>query len=203
MKKVIEIRAKDFLLIPNILSIIRIILIPVFIALYLNGDKGAAIIVLIISGLSDMADGIIARSFNMITELGKLLDPIADKLNQAAIAICLALNFPQVAPLFALFVVKELCMLCGGFILLRSGKKPIAARWWGKLATVVFYTVMTAILVFGDYAVGLKMPDYMITVLVAVAAVFMLFSFANYIPVFIKIKSGKNTDQKSNTDGRD
>lgn len=203
MKKSIEIYAKDFLLIPNILSLIRILLIPAFIYLYLNEYKGAAILILIVSGFSDMADGLIARRFGMITELGKILDPIADKLNQAVIAVCLALKFPQVAPLFALFVIKELCMLCGGFVLLRSGQKPIAACWWGKLATVVFYTVMAMILVFGDYAVGIKLPDYMITVLVAVAALFMIFSFVNYIPVFIKIRSNKTADGKRNRDGKD
>lgn len=203
MKKSIEIHGRDFLLIPNILSLIRILLIPVFIYLYLNGYKGQAILVLIASGFSDMADGIIARRFGLITELGKLLDPIADKLNQGAIAVCLALNFSQVAPLFALFVVKELCMLIGGFVLLHSGKKPIAARWWGKLATAVFYVVMAVILVFGDNVVGLKLPDYMITVLVAAAAAFMLFSFVNYIPVFMKIRTGKSVGEKGNRDGED
>lgn len=196
MKKDFGIHKRDFLKIPNILSLIRIVLVPLFVYLYLNEQKGLAILVLLLSGVSDAVDGFIARHFQMITELGKILDPVADKLNQGAIAICLAINFPQVAPLFAIFVMKELCMLIGGLYLLQQGKKPIAAQWWGKLATVVFYTVMAAILVFGDNAVGFQMSDTMITVLVAIAAAFMLYSFINYIPVFLKIKSGKGSGNK-------
>lgn len=196
MKSRFVINKKDFLKLPNILSIIRIVLVPLFVYLYFSEYKREAIIVLLLSAFSDMADGFIARHFGLITELGKILDPFADKLNQAAIAICLAVNFPQVAPLLAIFVIKELCMLICGFYLLRLGEKPVAAKWWGKLATVVFYTVMAAILVFGDNVFGYKMPDSMITVLVAVAAAFMIYSFVNYIPMFLNLKSGKASDIK-------
>ena len=184
----VNIKWKDFLLIPNILSCLRILLIPVFILLYLNGLKGAAIIVLIISGLSDMIDGIIARHFNMISELGKLLDPVADKLNQAGIVFCLAIKFSQVRVLLVLFLIKEFCMIVGGLILLHSGQKPIPAKWWGKLSTAVFYIVMTIILIFGDYTIKFKLPNIMITILTAISAICLIFSFVNYIPIFYRIK---------------
>lgn len=196
MKKEFLIDKRDFLKLPNILSFIRILLVPLFVYLYFSEHKCEAIIVLLLSALSDMADGFIARHFGLITELGKILDPFADKLNQASIAVSLAINFPQVAPLLAIFVAKELCMLIGGFYLLRRGEKPVAAKWWGKLATVVFYTVMAVILVFGDNVFGYQMPPSVITVLVGVAAVFMIYSFINYIPMFLNLKSGKASDEE-------
>ena len=88
--------------IPNLLSLIRILLIPVFVALFFHDEMIWAALILIISGLTDTLDGYIARHFNMITNLGKVLDPIADKLTQAVVAFCLCVKMPAVIPLFVL-----------------------------------------------------------------------------------------------------
>lgn len=188
---------KDFLNVPNLLSLLRILLIPIFIALYMNGYKAQAIVVLLVSGFSDMADGIIARRFNQITDLGKLLDPLADKLNQGAIAVCLAVTFAQLRPLLIILAIKELSMLTGGVLLLRGGKRPIASKWWGKLSTIVFYTVVAAILIFGENVFGISMSCSTVAVLAVVACLFLLFSFINYIPMFLSELKSLSDSQKN------
>lgn len=176
--------------IPNSLSIVRICLIPIFVFLYLKAHYLYAAITLILSGLTDFVDGYVARHYNQITEMGKLLDPAADKLTQAAVVVVLAIHYPQIAPMLALFIVKEVLMLIGGYRLMRSGKKPGSSKWWGKLATMVFYLIMIVIVAFGH-----GFSDLAVTILVAVAAIFMLFSFINYIPIFFKLKSGENINE--------
>lgn len=113
--------------IPNLLSLLRILLVPVFVILYLlSSDERMDLMywsfgVLILSGVTDSLDGIIARKCNQITDLGKLLDPVADKLTQVAVVICLATRFSQLIPLVVICFVKELAQSIGGLILLRRG----------------------------------------------------------------------------------
>ena len=193
-----KITAKKFFNIPNTLSVIRIILVPFFVVLYLKESYTAATIVLVASGATDCIDGFIARHFNQITEIGKMLDPFADKLTQAAVAVVLAVKYRQVAPLLALFIIKELCMLLAGFIMLKHGKRPTSAQWWGKLATIIFYGVMIIIVAFGGGGLfGLApLSDNTIIILVSIAAVFMIFSFINYLPQFIKYCKEAKKSQK-------
>ena len=175
--------------IPNILSAFRILLIPVFIVFYMKADSSRyeyyayAALALVLSGLSDLFDGIIARKFNQMTELGKILDPIADKLTQLAVVICVAikLNNPVLSLTLMLFVVKEILMLTGGFIILRRKIKMQASKWYGKIATAVFYVVMAAIALFD----GITTEVAFIMILVALA--FMLFAFLGYINDFVRI----------------
>jgi len=139
--------------IPNLLSFIRILLIPVFAVLFYKGQLLWAVVVLALSGLSDLFDGKIARRFNQVSELGKLLDPVADKLTQATIAVMLFLTFFNAenrtlhlfAWVFLLFIVKELVMLIGGALMLKLGMRPGAAEIYGKAATMVFYLVMISV----------------------------------------------------------
>ena len=100
--------------IPNLLSLIRILLIPVFVTLFFQDETVWAAVILIVSGLTDTLDGYIARHFHMITNLGKVLDPIADKLTQAVVAFCLCVRIPAVIPLFILLVLKEGIMFFAG-----------------------------------------------------------------------------------------
>ncbi len=187
-------KKKDFFSIPNILSYIRILLIPVFAYCYLtaqtNGDYYVAAVVLLLSGLTDMADGMIARKFGMITYLGKILDPVADKLTQAMVAVCLAIRVKWMPLLLCVFLVKELATACGGFKLMHDGVRLVGAKWFGKLSTAVFYVVMILI-------VGLPMMGETVrTVLIFIAVVFLIFSFINYIPVFFRLKNN-GTDEES------
>ena len=124
--------------IPNILTVARFILIP-FIIYYIATDQFIlALIFLIISGLTDVLDGWIARKFNFITNFGKLIDPLADKATQIAVLLCLA--FKEIIPYWIIIVValKEAAMIAGASFL--YGKQlVVSSRWFGKLATVLFY----------------------------------------------------------------
>lgn len=124
--------------VPNILTIIRFFLIPAILYFIFTEQYIAAFIMLTVSGLTDVLDGIIARKFNCITNFGKLIDPLADKTTQ--ISILAALTFKGIIPLWMLIVVfvKEFAMIAGASFL--YGKElVVSSRWFGKLATVLFY----------------------------------------------------------------
>ncbi|MCR4924896.1 MAG: CDP-alcohol phosphatidyltransferase family protein [Clostridiales bacterium] len=191
---------KGCLTIPNLLSLIRIVLIPVFAVLFYNGFYLWAVIVLAISGLTDFFDGKIARRFNQVSDLGKILDPVADKLTQVTIAIILFLEFKQSESnamqifswVFLFFLAKEVLMLLGGLLMLSKGLRPSAAIIYGKVATFVFYGVMIIIMAFGPkfgalVQLGLPcLPDVAIMIMVVVSAICTLVALFSYIPGFLK-----------------
>lgn len=106
--------------------------------------------VITISGASDIIDGKIARKFNMVSDVGKVLDPVADKLTQAALVICLIARYTWMWALLALFAVKECLMLLWGYLTLKSTDTINGAKWYGKLSTVVLYAVMMILILFVD-----------------------------------------------------
>lgn len=174
--------------IPNLLSILRIILIPFFIGLFFATFRGASLVaagILILSGITDILDGIIARKFNMTTALGRILDPLADKLTQATVCVCLVILWARkgmVAPvvLLAVFIIKEMLMIIAGANIIRKGRELISAKWFGKLSTVVFYVMMIAIIAFPS------MPQKDIYAFIIISLTFMLFSFIMYVQIFFK-----------------
>ena len=95
------------LTVPNALSVLRIVIIPFFAWFFLKDQLLEAVALLVLSGLSDCVDGFLARKLNQVTELGKMLDPLADKLTQGVVAICLAVKFPVIGPLLLVFIIKE------------------------------------------------------------------------------------------------
>lgn len=179
--------------IPNWLSFIRIALIPVFAVLFVQGHQLVAVIVMICAALTDLFDGKIARKFNQVSNLGKILDPIADKLSQMAIVIVLLYTYWEnpIKYLFFFFIVKEVLMLLGGALLLSKGMRPTAAEIWGKVATNVFYIAMIIILAFGENGAlcnvtHFTLPSVVNWVLVALSAVSALVSLLGYVPGFLK-----------------
>lgn len=185
---------KEIFSIPNILSYFRILIIPVFVALFVNAEKCinpgekmgyhiASVSVLIFSGLTDMLDGKIARSFNQITELGKIIDPLADKLTQCAIMICLAMRYELLWFFIGILVVKEVTMAVLAFLFMKKGRKLKGAHWYGKVSTTVFYLVMIALLAVPPS----KMPFELSTVLILISGAFMVFAFVMYIRVYINM----------------
>lgn len=179
--------------IPNWLSFIRIALIPVFAVLFVQGHQLVAVIVMICAALTDLFDGKIARKFNQVSNLGKILDPIADKLSQMAIVIVLLYTYWEnpIKYLFFFFIVKEVLMLLGGALLLSKGMRPTAAEIWGKVATNVFYIAMIIILAFGENGAlcnvtHFTLPSVVTRVLVALSAVSALVSLLGYVPGFLK-----------------
>ena len=123
----------------KIVNLLRIALIVPFVIFFLKGNYIAAAVMIIISGISDALDGFIARKFNQITDLGKMLDPLADKLTLISIMICIVILFPIVLPVVVILIIKDVVMVIGASILLKSDIKPPAARWYGKIGTVMFY----------------------------------------------------------------
>lgn len=176
------------LTVPNALSVLRILLIPFFAYYFLQGEMVAAVVVLALSGLSDAFDGMIARRFNQITELGKLLDPFADKLTQGTVAVCIAIRYPSIWPLLALLVLKEFVMLCGACHLFKNHKKPCAAKWYGKVSTLLFYVSMTLIVVLdGFFDLPERTFNMISTGALVVTAGFMVYAFIRYFGVFREI----------------
>lgn len=183
------------LTVPNALSALRILIVPFFAWALLKGNLPWAVSLLAVSGLSDLFDGIIARKFNQVTELGKMLDPLADKLTQGVVAMCLAVRFQSIRGVLLLFIVKELAMLCCAIVLLKKKKRPSAAKWYGKVATTLFYISVGFILVMDGL---LKMPweSYALVafILLGVTAVMMLYSAVAYFRVFLEILRSDDKD---------
>ena len=128
--------------IPNILSYFRFLLIPVFIVLYVRGDGTWSFVTLAVSALTDILDGRIARKYDMVTNLGKVIDPIADKVTQAAMILCVGLRFPYMFILLAIHCIKELAMFWLGYRVLDKTGTVNSAKWYGKVCTALLYAVM-------------------------------------------------------------
>jgi len=132
---------KEWLMLPNILTSLRILLVPVLLLLFFNLEEYkhlAALCVIGVAGLTDCLDGYIARRYDLITKLGKVLDPIADKLLTASVLFCLCFSGVINWVLLAVIVVKELYMAAGAGFCLRHGIE-VASDIYGKLATITFY----------------------------------------------------------------
>lgn len=197
------------LTVPNLLSTIRILLVPVFLVLFLQGHYIGAIITVAASGLSDFLDGKIARKFNQISNLGKMLDPLADKLTTIAIAIAFYFAFRassdamlrHFSGIFWFFVVKEVLMVVGAIVLLSKNFRPAAANWFGKVSTFYYYLVMILLLcvapVFGAFSRWWSLPSVAIVVIVSLSVVLTLMAFISYLPA--AFRQLKNGDSASDT----
>lgn len=137
--------------------------------------------IILLSAITDLLDGWVARRFNQITELGKVIDPVADKLTQTALVICLLFRYPFMWVIFILFIVKELFMGINGLVLLKRGKKLDGAKWFGKWSTAVFYLTMGVLITFPN------LPSGFVGTLMIITGIFLTISFLLYIPEFIKL----------------
>ena len=179
-----QIRAEAFS-IPNILSYFRLLLIPLFIVLYVQEDFTEALITLAASGLSDILDGRIARKYDMVTDLGKVLDPVADKLTQCAMMLCVAMRYPAMWWLLGLHVVKELIMLVMGWYVLKRTDTVNSAIWAGKLCTGVIYAVMML------HVILPHLPQPVSIGCTVVCAGLIFLSLIVYTARYVKILGGK------------
>lgn len=141
---------KDILTIPNLLSLLRLLMIPLFVLLYLNGHENWTAMVLILSGVTDVVDGYIARHFNQISDFGKAFDPLADKLTQAAMLLCLVSRHAMMIVPFTLLAVKEAFAAVSGIVLIRRTGIVPGAEWHGKLTTMMLYGMMILHVVWQD-----------------------------------------------------
>lgn len=173
---------KELLSIPNLMGYFRLLMIPVFVAIYMRAetttDYYIAAAVLGISSLTDMFDGLVARKFNMITEFGKFLDPLADKLTHGALLLCLCSRYSLMWVLVVLFVLKEGFMVVMGIVKLKKGKKLDGAMWFGKVCTALLFVVMFLLVLLPE--IPLAAANTMIAICAAVMAATLIL----YIPVF-------------------
>ena len=193
--------------IPNVLSIIRIILSVVFCIIYFRpGMLIAALAVIVLSGITDLLDGYIARKYNQISELGKILDPISDKLFQVSTVICFVVS--GAVPYWAVIVVviKELVMLIGALVYYNHSEVVIAAKWYGKLASTLFFISFLVVFFFQIMENSLDLSPFAHTVInisFLVTLAVSLFATVNYIVLagrtYFKNKNDKSCEiEKTN-----
>ena len=175
---------KDLFTIPNALSLFRLVLIPVYVVLYLKAqnpeDYFLAAAILAVSCLTDLIDGKIARHFNMISNTGKILDPLADKATQFTLIICLLIRRQNRVMLFlaVLFVIKELFQVVAGLLFLRKGQILKGALMAGKISTtVLFISLIILVLIPG-------ISDVAVHIITGVDIVALLISFASYVRLY-------------------
>lgn len=179
---------KEVFTIPNLLSLFRLVLIPVYVMIYLNaGDDlflhSMAAGVLAVSCLTDLIDGQIARRFHMISTVGKVLDPLADKMTQFALIICLSIRYPILRAVVVLFFLKELFQLIVGIVFLRKKKMLGGALMVGKICTTVLFVSLIVMVLFP------ALPDGWILAIAATDSAFLIVSFVGYYLAYF----GKNT----------
>lgn len=177
--------------IPNLPSGLRIVLIPFFVWQMLAGNTLVAGLILLASGITDTLDGNLARHFGWISDLGKVLDPVADKLTQTAVSVCLMIRFSKLWFFFAILIIKDLIMLVLGGYLTRGGVKLEGARWFGKVSTVVFYTVMILLVLFPTIPHGLTIALLVLAVGCAVTAGLL------YLPEYRRYKAKRNEGKQN------
>ena len=178
---------KEVLTIPNLLSFFRLVLIPFYMAIYLKAEESADYLlagsILAVSCATDMVDGKIARRFNMITTFGKFLDPLADKLTQFALLLCLGIRYPVLWSVFSLFVLKELFQLCAGILAARHGYILKGALISGKICTAILFISLVSMVLFP------KMDLVTVNIIAMIDGVFLMVAFADYFITYL----GKNT----------
>ena len=184
--------------IPNILSVIRIIMTPVFIYLFFNYYEEQiylSLCVFLLAGVTDVIDGFLARRFNWTTDLGKFLDPLADKLMQCSVLVCFMIKGFIPWWITAMFVIKELFMICGAIIVLKKIKVTVKSNWYGKFTTMIFYAIAFAVFIFR--LLELKISWIIYVVLFASALVMALISMVMYIFDTLRINAElQKKDQK-------
>jgi len=178
---------KDFFTIPNMLSLFRLVLIPVYITIYLNAKQDSEFFlagaILAVSCLTDMIDGQIARRFNMISNIGKVLDPLADKLTQLALTICLSIKYPALRSVLLLLLIKEVFQVTVAYIMFRRGKVLPGSLPAGKVCTTVLFVSLILLVL---------IPNLDLRIVSSVAiidVVFLAYAFISYALAFL----GKNT----------
>ena len=175
---------KDIFTIPNLLSLFRLLLIPVYITIYLQATLPLHYYIaggiLALSCLTDMIDGKIARQFNMVSTVGKVLDPFADKATQFSLILCLAISNPVLWIIVALFILKESFQLIAGLLTLRKGKMLSGALMSGKICTVVLFISLIVLVLFP------QLRRSAVVIVAAVDGVFMLISLVDYICTYSK-----------------
>lgn len=176
------------LTIPNLLSFFRLCLIPVMIWLYIGKENYfLTTVVLFLSGVTDIADGIIARKWNMVSDFGKAFDPVADKLTQLAMMICLVTRFPWMMLPLVILVVKECFTGITSLLAIHKTGKVEGAVWHGKITTTLLYAVMAI------HLIWFNISPVVSGILIGLSAGMMLLSAVGYGIRNFRLLAGKST----------
>ncbi|MHC1695722.1 MAG: CDP-alcohol phosphatidyltransferase family protein [Eubacteriales bacterium] len=180
--------------IPNILSFIRLLMVPVFIYVFFKDYPDniyPALFVFLLAGATDILDGYLARRNGWITNLGKLLDPFADKLMQLSALVCLYIK--QIVPLWivGLFALKESVMVFGALLVLKKTKVTVMANGFGKAATTVFYAMIVALIILHG-TLSSDIIAIMCLVTFAITAVAMIIYIKGSLDIRARTKLAKN-----------
>lgn len=177
---------KDILTIPNLLSLFRLVLIPVYVVIYLKATEPVHYYIaggiLAVSCLTDLIDGKIARHFNMISTVGKVLDPFADKLTQFTLTICLAIRYPVLWIMVVLIFVKESFQLIAGIVTFRKGKMLKGALMSGKICTTILFVSLIIMVLTPE----VYLTDKVVLTVTIVDVAFLLIAFADYARTYYK-----------------
>lgn len=184
-------RKSDILTVPNALSLIRLLLVPIYSVILLNSTNPEytkpAVFLIGISCLTDMLDGAIARRFNCITTLGKILDPIADKVTQLSLFLILGQKYPMFYPVMFFFLIKETFQAIIGAIFLLRGFMLDGALWPGKAATAALF--LSAIVLLGT-----KITNYYLIQMIALLD--WGFLWASFSAYFYAYLTGSSLSEK-------
>ncbi len=177
--------------IPNALTVLRILLIPVLFWAYLGRqDPVLTAVILLLSGLTDVLDGFIARRFDMISNLGKALDPLADKLTQVSLFACLMVNFPIMLWVLVVLVIKEIFVFSTHYVVVKRTGQLFCARWHGKATTVLLSFTMVLHLLWA------KIPGWLSTALIVLCICMILLSGILYGIQYFQALSAFNKQKK-------
>ena len=160
---------------PNVMSLFRLLLIPVIVWFHVVKEAPLwTTIILALSGITDIVDGIIARKFHMVSDFGKAFDPVADKLTQIAMLFCLVMRFRWMLLPLGILVVKEIFAAVTGLLVIRKTGKVLGAVWHGKATTVVLYGMMLIHLLWSN------IPPVMSSILIGACTALILLSAILY-----------------------
>lgn len=186
--------------IPNILSVIRIILVFVFVYTFFFVDEYAAMIVFLTAGATDVVDGYLARRNNWITNIGKILDPFADKLMQCTVLISLYIK--KLIPIWFVvpFIVKEFVTLLMGLIVIRKRSVVVVSKWYGKMTVCLFYATVILSVLIDD----ILKDNIALTIIVFLpATVCALLAFGAYVKHYAGLRhkndKSENIEEKAET----
>ena len=168
---------------PNALSILRLVMVPAFVGVFFSDIPHAhqfAGLIFLLAAITDMLDGRIARKYNQITRLGRILDPLADKLMTAAALVCIIIA--KIIPLwiFIVFAVKEILMGIGSIVLYKHIDDVPPSNIVGKASTVVFFTACLVMMLF-------EIPRTAATIVMTCALTLTLVAFTGYAMTMMKL----------------
>jgi cardiolipin synthase len=190
-----KLKKDDILTIPNLLSFFRILLIPVIVVCYTYyNNHMATVIVIAISAITDVLDGKIARKFNMISDFGKFIDPVADKLTQLFMIICLVIKYPKMLGLIFLMFIKESFLFIMSYITFKKTGIVNSSKWYGKLTTFTLYAAMVVFFLFP------RLSPVLADALITICYIVIFGSLMLYTRMFsLTLKNAKkNTHQNAN-----